>query len=147
MLACLLGILLLYHFRLHQLTRRLNVRFEEGLAERTRIAQELHDTLLQGFLSASMQLHAAADRLPDESPAKQPLLDVLELMRPVIEEGRDAVRGLRSSPSGSLDLEQALSRIQQDLAAKLSSLPRARTSCDAAQYTGCSRSVLNEFDS
>ena len=42
--------------------RQLNVRFEERLAERTRIAQELHDTLLQGFLSASMQLHVAADR-------------------------------------------------------------------------------------
>ena len=50
--------------RLHQLTSRLNVRFEERLAERTRIAQELHDTLLQGFLSASMQVHVAADRLP-----------------------------------------------------------------------------------
>ena len=39
----------------------INVRFEERLAERTRIAQELHDTLLQGFLSASMQLHVAAE--------------------------------------------------------------------------------------
>ncbi len=48
--------------------RQLNVRFEERLAERTRIAQELHDTLLQGFLSASMQLHVAVDRLPADSP-------------------------------------------------------------------------------
>ena len=49
------------------------MRFEERLAERTRIAQELHDTLLQGFVSASMQLHVAADALPEDSPAQAPL--------------------------------------------------------------------------
>ena len=31
---------------------------------------DLHDTLLQGFISASMQLHVAAGRLPDGSPAR-----------------------------------------------------------------------------
>jgi hypothetical protein len=72
-LACALAILALYRLRLRGLTRQLNVRFEERLAERTRIAQELHDTLLQGFLSASMQLHVAVDRLPADSAAKSPL--------------------------------------------------------------------------
>jgi nitrate/nitrite-specific signal transduction histidine kinase len=115
-LGSVLAILLLYRFRLRQLTSRLNVRFEERLAERTRIAQELHDTLLQGFLSASMQLHVAVDRLPDESPARPSFGRILDLMSRVIEEGRNAVQGLRSSPSGSLNLEQALSRIQQELA-------------------------------
>jgi signal transduction histidine kinase len=108
--------LTVYRLRLQQLTRQLNVRFEERLAERTRIAQELHDTLLQGFLSASMQLDVAMDRLPDDSPAKPPLSRVLQLMRKVIDEGRNAVRGLRSSQSASLDLEQAFSQIQQELA-------------------------------
>jgi ligand-binding sensor domain-containing protein/signal transduction histidine kinase len=115
-LACALGIMALYRLRLHDLTRQLNVRFEERLAERTRIAQELHDTLLQGFLSASMQLHVAVDRLPPESAAKSQLSRVLQLMGQVIEEGRNAVRGLRSSQTSSLDLGQAFSRIQQELA-------------------------------
>jgi len=53
-----------------QFTKQMNVRFEERLAERARIAQELHDTLLQGFLSASMQLHVADDHLAVDSPAK-----------------------------------------------------------------------------
>src|SRR5258708_6076104 len=44
------------------------------------------------------------------------LRGILELMGRVIEEGRNAVRGLRASRRGSLDLEQALSRIQQELA-------------------------------
>ena len=117
LLACAFAALILYRLRMHQLTRQLNLRFEERLAERTRIAQELHDTLLQGFLSASMQLHVAVDKLPVQSPARPPLGRVLELMRHVIEEGRNAVRGLRSPDSReSLDLERAFSRIQEELA-------------------------------
>ncbi len=118
-LACLLAgalaILAFYRFRLHQMTRQVEVRFEERLAERTRIAQELHDTLLQGFLSASMQLHVASEQLPPDSPAKPRLNRVIELVGQVIEEGRNAVRGLRSTHSSSLDLEQAFSRIQQEI--------------------------------
>jgi signal transduction histidine kinase/ligand-binding sensor domain-containing protein len=113
-----LAVLAFYRFRLHQLTHQMNVRFEERLGERTRIAQELHDTLLQGFLSASMQLHVAADGLPADSPTKPRLGHILQLMGRVIEEGRSAVRGLRSSQGGSLDLEQAFSRIQQELAVR-----------------------------
>src|SRR5262249_29912793 len=43
----LLLVIGLYRLRLRQATARLNVRFDERLAERTRIARELHDTLLQ----------------------------------------------------------------------------------------------------
>jgi signal transduction histidine kinase len=98
-----------------QVARQLNVRFEERLAERTRIAQELHDTLLQGFISASMQLHVTADRLPEDSPARSSLSRVLDLMARVIEEGRNAVRGLRSSAGLSHDLEAAFSGIREEL--------------------------------
>jgi signal transduction histidine kinase len=114
--ACALAVVALYRLRLRQLTQQLNMRFEERLGERTRIAQELHDTLLQGFLSASMQLHVAVDRLPPDSPAKSPLGRVLQLMGQVIDEGRNAVQGLRSPQSGSLNLEQAFARTQQELA-------------------------------
>jgi ligand-binding sensor domain-containing protein/signal transduction histidine kinase len=114
----------LYRFRLHQLTGRLHLRFEERLAERTRIAQELHDTLLQGFLSVSMQVHVAADSLPATSQAKPILTRALQLMGQVIEEGRNAVRGLRSSQSASLDLEHAFSLIPQELAPKEQSDPK-----------------------
>ncbi len=112
---CMAAIAALYRFRLHQITRQLNLRAEERLAERTRIAQELHDTLLQGFLSSSMQVHVAADRLPDDSPVKPILTRALQLMGQVIEEGRNAVRGLRASQSASLDLEHAFSLVQQEV--------------------------------
>jgi len=91
--------------------RRENVRLEE----RTRIAQELHDTLLQTFLSASMQLDIALDLLPAESSAK-PLLDrILEIMHRGIEEGRSTIKGLRSPESDATDLVKALTGVQQEL--------------------------------
>jgi len=118
-LAAAIGVAVLwglYRLRLRQLATQLNVRFEERLAERTRIARELHDTLLQGFLSASMQLDVAADRLPEDSPLKNSLGHVLDRMSQVIEEGRNAVRGLRSSTGAPHELEQAFSGIQSELA-------------------------------
>lgn len=115
-LLCILGILLFFRLRVRKLTAQMNMRFEERLAERTRIAQELHDTLLQGFLSASMQLHIADDRLPEDSPAKPMVGRVLQLMTRVIDEGRNAVRGLRSPDTTHQSLEEAFSRIQQELA-------------------------------
>jgi ligand-binding sensor domain-containing protein/signal transduction histidine kinase len=115
--AVALGVLALYRIRVHQVSRQLSVRFEERLAERTRIAQELHDTLLQGFLSASMQLHVATDQLPPESPARAALGRVSALMAQVIEEGRNAVRGLRSPTSRAHDLAEAFSGIHDELGA------------------------------
>jgi len=104
-----------YLFRLRPTFGEMRARLEERVAERTRIAQDLHDTVLQGIVSAAMQLHVAVDQLPANSPAKLRLSRVLELMRHVMEEGRNAVRGLRSSNSDSDDLGQAFSRIPQDL--------------------------------
>lgn len=117
-LACLFALLMLYRYRLRSVTRQLNIRFAERLAERTRIAQELHDTLLQGVLSASMQLHVAVDNLPADSPARAQFGHVQRLMGQVIEEGRNAVRGLRTGSSDSLSLEQALSMISHELSAE-----------------------------
>lgn len=104
-----------YRLRLQFLTKQLNVLFEERLAERTRIAQELHDTLLQGFISASMHVHVAASRLPEDARAKKPLARAIELMAQVIEEGRHAVRGLRSPATATPDLEHAFSQVQSQL--------------------------------
>jgi PAS domain S-box-containing protein len=91
--------------------RKENVRLEE----RTRIAQELHDTLLQSFMGASLQLGAAMKSLPSDSPVKPRLDPILQLMEQGIDEGRNAIQGLRSSDSRTLDLVLALSGVQQEL--------------------------------
>jgi len=105
-----------HQLRTRRLTRQLNVRFEERLAERTRIAQELHDTLLQGVLSVSMQLHSAVDDLPADTPNREEFEGVLHQMSRVSDEGRVAVRGLRTATSD--DLEQALCLVRQEYASR-----------------------------
>jgi len=107
--------LAVYRLRMHEVRRLLNARFEERLAERTRVAQELHDTLLQGIISTSMQLHVAVDQLPSDSPAQPALNRVLQLMGQVIQEGRNTVKGLRSYSSKADDLKQAFLRIIEDV--------------------------------
>jgi ligand-binding sensor domain-containing protein/signal transduction histidine kinase len=118
LLAFAIAILAYIRLRVVRLTQRLNLRFEERLSERTRIAQELHDTLLQGFLSASMQLQVADDRLPADSSAKAMVGRVLELMRQVIDESRNVVRGLRSPKQNLQTLEEAFSQVRQEFPMK-----------------------------
>ncbi|MEO7270760.1 MAG: two-component regulator propeller domain-containing protein, partial [Vicinamibacterales bacterium] len=105
-----------YRIRVARVASRLQLRFDERLAERTRIAQALHDTLLQGFISAAMQLHVAADRLPADSAARPSIDKVLGLMTRVLEEGRNAVTGLRSGAGDAQDLESAFAAIRDELA-------------------------------
>jgi signal transduction histidine kinase len=92
--------------------RQENVRLEE----RTRIAQELHDTLLQSFLGASVQLAAASLSVPSDSLVKPWLDRILDLMMQGIEEGRKTLQDLRSSDSRAWDLVLALSGVRQELA-------------------------------
>ncbi len=113
----LLALFALYRYHLHQVRTKLTQRFEDRLAERTRIAQDLHDTLLQGVVSASMQLHVANDHLADDSPAKPIVGRVMQLMGQVIDEGRDAVRGLRATAVNTDNLETSFSEVGKQLAA------------------------------
>jgi signal transduction histidine kinase len=105
-----------YPFGLRPLLAQTHSRLDESLSERARIVGDLHDLRLQGFLSASMQLHVAVDQLPGNSPVKLRLSRVLEMMGNAIEGARNVIRGLRSPGKNCHDLEQAFSRIPQELA-------------------------------
>jgi signal transduction histidine kinase len=88
--------------------------------ERMRIAGDLHDTFLQGLLGASFQISIVQDQLDKDAKAR-PLLDhVSGLMRQLVDEGRNAVRGLRSASFDIDDLEQAIAKIPDDLRLKSS---------------------------
>lgn len=120
LIAAVLLVLLLFRLRLYRVTNNLNLRFEERLAERTRIAQELHDSLLQGVVGASMQLDVALNQLPENSADSQAISKVMLTMKRVIDEGRHTVRGLRSAdlPLPVNSLEQSFSEFWRDLAVK-----------------------------
>ncbi|MGA7080373.1 MAG: two-component regulator propeller domain-containing protein [Terriglobales bacterium] len=109
------GILgLIYVLRLRRLAARMQTRFEERLEERERIARDLHDTLLQGIYSAALHFNLADARLPEDSPAKTAVKRGSELLRQVSQEGRNALRSLRSSEATSDSLEHALSRLPKE---------------------------------
>ena len=105
--SVLLSLFLLYQLRLRQVAAQLHARLQERLDERARVAQTLHDSLFQGFVSSHMLLHAAADEIADQS-VRSKLTRVLQRMHQVIEEGRETVVGLRVPVDD--DLESALVR-------------------------------------
>lgn len=126
--------LLFYRLRLHEVTERLSLIFEERLAERTRIARDLHDTLLQSFQGVLLNFHAVTYRLSDQPEARQAIENVVEQARHAITEGRNAVEGLRSSKHEGLDLEAAIGRFGQNFAANQpeSAVPEFNVSVEGA---------------
>jgi signal transduction histidine kinase len=89
----------------------------EVLNERTRIARELHDTLLQSFHGVMFRFQGAANVLPDQPlEAKQRLETALEQGTQAIREGRDAIQGLRASTAVTNDLAVALGTLAEELA-------------------------------
>ncbi len=115
-IAALAALWLVYLLRVRQIEMRLRLRMEERIDERERIARDLHDTLLQGLLSASLQLSVANNQIPADAPAKSLVERILQLLRQVVDDGRNAVRGLRTRDTAPEALERALAQIPQDLA-------------------------------
>ncbi|MBB5060901.1 signal transduction histidine kinase/ligand-binding sensor domain-containing protein [Granulicella aggregans] len=114
--AIVLGSLLLYRLHMNRLTRQLNLSFQERLAERTRIARELHDTLLQSFQGLMLRFYAVDRMLPARPlDAKAALGGALDRADEALVESRNAIRSLRSSTQETRDLAQALNQIMADL--------------------------------
>jgi len=87
------------------------------VAERTRIARELHDTLLQSFHGLLLQLQAGINLLPDRPrESRQVFMQVIDHMASAITEGRDTVQALRSSVTETNNLSGALQAFAHDLA-------------------------------
>jgi ligand-binding sensor domain-containing protein/signal transduction histidine kinase len=107
---------LFYRLRIRQVSRQLTIRVEERLGERTRIAQELHDTVLQGLTSASLQLEVADRQIAADATAKPLVQRISQLLRQLTDESRHTVRGLRLRYSEEESLERALTQISKDLA-------------------------------
>ncbi len=95
--------------------RILELRLEERVSERTRIARALHDTLLQGFQGLMLHLQVVDDLLPP-GKAKEKLEQTLERADQAIAEGRDAVYDLRSSATTTNDLAEAVRALGTELA-------------------------------
>jgi signal transduction histidine kinase len=105
-----------YRLRVWQVTTRLRDRFEDRLKERTRIAQELHDNLIQDVMGISLQVELADESLPAGLPAKQVLGRALRLCKTALDEGRRALNELRSAPLSARDLLKSFSQLSDEFA-------------------------------
>ena len=105
-----------YQFRLRYLAQAFNRRLDERVNERTRIARELHDTLLQSFQGLMLRFQSARDLLPaDPARAVDALDGALNRADQALVEGRDAIQNLRSSTVAGNELAQAIATLAQEL--------------------------------
>ncbi|MBV8550343.1 MAG: hypothetical protein JOY54_03510 [Acidobacteriaceae bacterium] len=104
-----------YRLRLQQMQAALNARFEERLAERTRIAQDLHDELLQSAMGVSLQVELTDALLEESHTAKPHLQRALALARELMQKGREVLRDLREKERESADISRALSKAIEDV--------------------------------
>ncbi len=107
----------IYQLRLQYLKQQFDMRLEERVNERTRIARDLHDTLLQSFQGVLLKLSGVVYRIKDPPEAKEQLETIVEQARQAVIEGREAVQGLRSSTVATSDLARAIGTLGEELAA------------------------------
>jgi ligand-binding sensor domain-containing protein/signal transduction histidine kinase len=113
-----------YQYRIRQMQHAFSTTLEARVGERTRIARELHDTLLQGFHGLLLRFQTASYLLPDRpAEAKERLDGAIALAAQAITEGRDAVQGLRASTVERNDLPVAIRTVGDELAADASANP------------------------
>lgn len=116
-----------HKLRVRQLAHQFNLTLDARVNERTRIARELHDTLLQSFHGLLMTFQTASRLLPARAiDAKEQLDSAIEQAEEAILEGREAVQGLRTSTLEKNDLAKAISTLGEELAADSNSHPSAR---------------------
>ncbi len=91
---------------------------EARVGERTSIARELHDTLLQSFHGLLLRFQIVSELLPDRPvEAKEQLDRSIDRAAEAITEGRDAVQGLRTSTVQTNELARAINTLGEELAA------------------------------
>jgi signal transduction histidine kinase len=107
---------ILYRLRLRQVDRQYSARLEERVGERTRIARELHDTLLQSLHGLLFQFQAARNMLPRKPEDAQETLDeAIAGTEQAIAESRDAIHDLRMQPTADQELADLLEATGEEL--------------------------------
>ncbi|MFL6602880.1 MAG: two-component regulator propeller domain-containing protein [Steroidobacteraceae bacterium] len=106
-----------HFYRVRGIRRQFELRLEERVGERTRIARELHDSLLQGFQGLLYRLQALRNLAPENFPEFVATLDAaLEKGDQTIIQAREAVQDLRASGIEAGDLEAALMALREEFA-------------------------------
>jgi signal transduction histidine kinase len=105
-----------HQWRVRQLHHQFEITLDARVCERTRIARELHDTVLQSFHGALLQFQIVSESLPERPlQAKEQLDHAIDQAADAITQGREVVQGLRDSTLEGDNLVMALSTFAQEL--------------------------------
>jgi signal transduction histidine kinase/ligand-binding sensor domain-containing protein len=122
--SCVAALLVLlwgiYRLRVQQLQHQFAIGLEARVNERTRIARELHDTLLQSFQGLMLRFQTVGEMLPARPlDAKNALEGALDRADEAISEGRDAITDIRATTLASRDLEKSITALMTNLSEEL----------------------------
>jgi len=100
-----------YLVRMRQVTSQVRTRLYDRLAERERIARDLHDTFFQGIQGLLLRFQTGTRQLANDQPTKTLFEETLKQSDEVMLQGRELVLDLRSSTRDSNDLSSALANV------------------------------------
>jgi signal transduction histidine kinase/ligand-binding sensor domain-containing protein len=103
-----------YRLRLLRISRAIGARFDERLAERTRMARDLHDTVLQTIQGSKLVADDALERSADPVRMRQAIEQLSVWLAQAMQEGRAALNSLRTATTETNDLGEALRRATED---------------------------------
>jgi ligand-binding sensor domain-containing protein/signal transduction histidine kinase len=116
--SCVTGFLALlwalYQLRLRQVARQFNLRLEERVSERTRMARDLHDTFLQTIQGSKLVADDALDPSSDLIRMRRAVQQLSLWLGTATQEGRAALNSLRTATTQTNDLAEALRRATED---------------------------------
>jgi signal transduction histidine kinase len=105
-----------YRLRVRQAVNRVQTGFQQRLDERTRIARDLHDTLLQSFQGAVIQFQAARNLLLRGADNAMQVVDgAIQAAEDGIAEGCAAIQELRAEPATLRELPELLKATGNEL--------------------------------
>lgn len=109
-ILALLIVWTLYRLGLRQVAKAMSVRFDDRRAERTRVAREFHDTLLQTIQGSKLVADSALKQPADPGRMHTAMEQLSGWLGQATEEGLKALNSLRTSTTQTKDLAEAFRR-------------------------------------
>jgi signal transduction histidine kinase len=106
---------LIHRLRIRYVTETIATRFDERLAERTRIARDLHDTLLQTIQGSKLVADDALETPSEPVRMRKALEQLSRWLQQAGQEGRAALNSLRGPATSTNDLADALKRVLETM--------------------------------